>query len=436
VFDDRPTRPLFERQKELVIPTVRLEVVSGPDRGKSCVSAGQELVAGTAEGNQLVLTDGTVSRHHFSLRLSPRGLMLADLGSTNGTTVDGLQIAGCYLALPCTIGAGLTQIRVERTGAEVREPLSDDDDWADIVGTSAAMRRLFLVLAKLAPSDATVLLEGETGCGKTAIAAALHRKSKRSKQPFVVVDCGAVAPSLIESELFGHEKGAFTGATGARVGAFEAAHGGTIFLDEIGELPLDLQPKLLRVLDDHSVKRVGGEKAIAVNVRVVAATNRALHEEVNRGAFRSDLFYRLNVVRLRIPPLRERAEDVPVLVRHFHRQIAAGAEPPQALVERMAAHSWPGNVRELRAAIERAVLLGDADLADAPSPTPSKDVAFDESVPFKVAKERAVAAWERGWLQELIRRHDGNLSAAARAARTDRNYLRELLRRHKIAADD
>jgi DNA-binding NtrC family response regulator len=293
-----------------------------------------------------------------------------------------------------------------------------------------------------------VLLEGETGTGKSLLAEALHEAGTRRGAPFMVLDCGAIPPTLIESELFGHEKGAFTGAAAARRGIFEAAAGGTVFLDEIGELPLDMQPRLLRALEDRQVRRVGGNDQIKLDVRVLAATNRDLRQEVNRGRFRSDLFYRLATVRLRVPPLRERRDDIAVLACHFWAQFAgdAGAAPPAELLADWLKRDWQGNVRELRSAVERAVLFDDpavwAEISATISLPDTSDRAaaaaadFDDAASFRVAKERAVAEWERGYIRELVRRHDGNLSRAARAARMDRNHLRELLRRHGVTAQD
>jgi DNA-binding NtrC family response regulator len=257
-----------------------------------------------------------------------------------------------------------------------------------------------------------------------------------------VLDCGSIPPTLIESELFGHDKGAFTGAATARVGGFEAAHGGTVFLDEIGEMPLDMQPKLLRAIEDRVVKRIGGNDQVRLDIRIVAATNRDLRSEINQGRFRSDLYYRLNTFRLRIPPLRERRDDIALLVAHFYRQLAPTGDPPPAdLIADLVRHDWPGNVRELRAAVERAVLLGDPAVwsalsGDAPAAAAADPGQFDDSASFRAAKERAVAAWEREYVRSLIARHDGNLSRAARAVRMDRNHLRELLRRHRISADE
>jgi transcriptional regulator with GAF, ATPase, and Fis domain len=262
----------------------------------------------------------------------------------------------------------------------------------------------------------------------------------------VVIDCASIPPSLVEGELFGHVKGAFTGADTARPGAFEAAAGGTIFLDEIGELPVDLQPKLLRALEEKSIKRIGSQTTTALDVRILAATNRDLRTEVNAGRFRADLYYRLHVVRLRVPPLRERREDILLLARHFYAQFSPDAPaPPDALLERLAHQDFPGNVRELRGAVERAVLLAGTDMDQAPTFGGSfggaagddegpggSEAGFDPAVPFRAAKERVVERWERQYLADLLRQAGKNVSKAARMARMDRNHLRELLRRYGL----
>jgi DNA-binding NtrC family response regulator len=294
------------------------------------------------------------------------------------------------------------------------------------------MRRIFALLPRLAGSDATVLVEGPTGSGKELIARALHEDGPRAEGPLVVVDCSSIAPTLVESELFGHEKGSFTGAHALRVGAFEAASSGTVFLDEIGELPLDIQPKLLRVLEERAVKRVGAVKTTPVDVRLVAATNRDLRAEVNRGRFRADLYYRLAVVKLRVPPLRERREDIPLLVAHFYQQLV-GQAPPAELVSALVENEWPGNVRELRGAVERAVLLGDPhqDEDTSPSRAWAEGGELDATIPFRAAKERVVRAWEKWYVTELIARY-GTVSRAAREVKMDRHHLGELLRLHGV----
>jgi DNA-binding NtrC family response regulator len=426
--------------RELRFPRYRLTVIEGPDRDAAIDGGEAELSIGSAPANALILTDSAVSRHHVAITPTPRGHLVRDLGSTNGTAINGVVVERAYLAPGAVIAIGQSRLRFDAIGGEERAALSSDARWGRALGASEAMRRIFAVLPRLADSDATILLEGETGTGKGLLAEAIHDASPRAGGPFIVLDCGAIPPTLIESELFGHEKGAFTGASSARIGGFEAARGGSVFLDEIGELPLDMQPKLLRAIEDRVVKRVGGNEPIRLDIRVIAATNRDLRSEINQGRFRSDLYYRLNTFRLRIPPLRERREDIALLVAHFYRQLSPAGEPPPAeLLSELARHDWPGNVRELRAAVERAVLLGDPAVWRAltdDAPASSEDGRFVDGTSFRAAKERAVAAWEREYVRSLIARHDGNLSRAARAVRMDRNHLRELLRRHKITADD
>jgi two-component system, NtrC family, response regulator GlrR len=442
--DGAPQTTAVADVRELRFPRYRLTVIEGPDRELTIDGGAAELAIGSAPANAVVLSDATVSRHHVAIVPAPRGLQVRDLSSTNGTTINGVAVERAYLAPGAVIGIGATRLRFEPLGGEERAALSSDARWGRALGASEAMRRIFAVLPRLADSDSTILLEGETGTGKGLLAEAIHDASPRAKGPFIVLDCGAIPPTLIESELFGHEKGAFTGATAARVGGFEAARGGTVFLDEIGELPLDMQPKLLRALEDRMVKRVGGNDMIRLDIRIVAATNRDLRTEINHGRFRSDLYYRLNTFRIRLPPLRERRDDIALLVAHFYRQLSPGGEPPPGeLIAELARHDWPGNVRELRAAVERAVLLGDPAVWRALSGdalpddlAPTDPAASDDGASFRAAKERAVATWERSYVRGLIARHDGNLSRAARAVRMDRNHLRELLRRHQITSDD
>ena len=424
--------------KELRFQRFALRVIDGLDKGKEhiCNSAA-EVSVGTAASNELVLTDPTVSRYHFVLHVGPQGVELRDLGSTNGTTLGNFRVGSAFLKAGAVITVGMTRMRYDELAEQLDEPLSDDTFFGRALGRSVAMRRLFSVLPRIAATDSTVLIEGETGTGKGVLAEAIHTASPRAQKPFVVVDCGSIPPSLIESELFGHEKGAFTGATRARAGIFESAAGGTVFLDEIGELPLELQPKLLRALEERTVKRVGGDERIPLDVRVIAATNRNLKAAVNRGTFRADLYFRLNIVRIEVPPLRERRDDIAMLTGHFYEQLTGqpDAEPPRELVEHLVNQDWPGNVRELRNAVERAYLMQDTELwqeLSEPQASTSNDFTFDDALSFRAAKERATSQWERWYVGELYQRNGGNLSKAARAAHMDRTHLRELLRKYQL----
>jgi two-component system, NtrC family, response regulator GlrR len=420
---------------EIVFDRFAIKVVTGPDEGAEVVSTGEETTVGTDPGNDLVLSDRSVSRHHVAIRVTARGLELRDLGSTNGTVLGGYRVMSALVKPGALIGCGRTVLRLDLTGDEVRETLSEQDRFGRALGASEAMRRVFALLERFAPAEGTVLLEGETGTGKELLAQALHQASGRANGPFVVVDCGAIPSTLIEAELFGHVRGAFTDARETRRGAFESARGGTLFLDEIGELPAAVQPVLLRVLEDRTVKRVGDDRRIPVDVRVVAATHRDLRGEVNRGHFRADLYYRLAVLRVRVPALRERREDIPLLVRHFCDTLGAtgdGEEPaslPDELVTALAAQSWPGNVRELRSAVQRAILLGDAATwRDPLAPEPDPIVSLGQT--YGEAKERATARWEAVYVRRLIEMFDGNLTRAARAVGMSRNHLRKLAERH------
>jgi len=321
--------------------------------------------------------------------------------------------------------------------------LAEPTRFGKMVGRSAVTRSLFELLQRAAASDATVLVEGETGTGKEATAEAIHFEGDRKNGPFVVIDCGAIPPQLLESELFGHERGAFTGAIASRQGAFEAASGGTIFLDEIGELTLDLQPKILRVLERRQVKRVGSTNYAKIDVRVIAATNRSLRAEVQAQRFRSDLYYRLAVVQVKLPPLRERIADIPILVSHVLDSMGVAGQPiaeslssPEFL-DRVTRYHWPGNVRQLRNYIERSVALDDSNLPPNPDTTPPPELdepndAVDISQPLRLARENCVSNFERRYLEALLLQHRNNVSAAARAAGVDRIHFYRLLWKHGL----
>ncbi len=422
--------------REFVFPRLVLKVLAGPDAGREEVfDTGKEFGIGSAKDNQLPLTDPTVSRTHCSLSVHSAGHLIKDHGSTNGTIVNGTRVLEALVEPGAILVLGNTHIRVERAPSDVREPVPLANHCEELLGYSLPMRRLYSQIPNIARSDGPVLISGETGTGKTLLASVIHRQSPRAAGPFVVFDCASVAATLIESELFGHVAGAFTGATGERAGAFESAHGGTLFLDELGELPLELQPKLLRAVQDGNFRRVGGSQAITVNVRIIAATNRDLRTAINQERFRSDLYFRLNTFSLRVPPLRERREDIPDLVQHFFREFA-GEDPPPELVKVLTEGDWPGNVRELRNAVERAVFTGLSPLGDGEPLSPNPDLFanahFEPGISFRNAKERAVAQWETWWLRELLESHGGNLTQAARSVHMDRRHLRDLLRKYRL----
>jgi len=362
--------------------------------------------------------------------------VLTDLKSRNGTIVDEVPVFSAPLRDGAMIAIGTSRLRFQLESDHVTIPLATSERFGRMVGRAPASRAVMAQLARVAQSDATVLLEGETGTGKEIAADSLHGASPRRDAPMLVVDCGAVPPDLLESELFGHERGAFTGADARRLGIFEAANGGTVFLDEIGEMPLALQPKLLRVLDSREVKRVGDTAYQPVDVRVIAATNRDLRAEVNAQRFRSDLYYRLAVVQIRLPPLRERPQDVPLLVDAILDDLGMSDHPLAATLRneetraQLAAHTWPGNVRELRNYVERCIAMSAA-LPPAGG-SPMEPTAEGELLPLKTARDRAVRAFEHVYLSNLLARHDGNVSAAARAAGVDRIHFYRLLWKHGL----
>jgi two-component system response regulator GlrR len=410
-----------------------LVVLSGADAGATHASSGDRVILGTHESAGFVLHDEAVSRFHCELCLVDGRPVLRDLGSKNGTLLDGVAVGVAYPRAGSVLTLGRTEIRFELQRDPVRLPLSTRDRFGRMVGTGVAMRRAFALLERAAASDATVLLEGETGTGKEVAAESIHLEGARRDGPFVVVDCAAIPQNLLESELFGHEKGAFTGASGAREGAFEAASGGTIFLDEIGELGLDLQPRLLRALERRHVKRVGGNAYVPVDVRVVAATNRNLRQEVNERRFRSDLYYRLAVVEVRLPSLRERREDLPALVEHILAGLGAAGDDAAALrrpefVAELARHEWQGNVRELRNYLERCLTLREEIPLVAGAPGEEGGAALpDTSQPLRTARERWTRVLEKRYVEAVLARSGGNVAAAAREAGVDRMYFYRLL---------
>jgi len=431
-------------------------VLEGPDQGREFTIDAQSVRVGKADTNDVILTDPAISSHHVEITLVGVAVRVRDLGSTNGTWVGQTRLIESLVPPGTVLLLGRTKIHLQTPDASfVLEP-SEAESFGELWGRSVAMRQLYAVLERVAPREATVLLDGETGTGKELAARAIHEHSTRKRGPFAVFDCSSVAPELIESQLFGHSKGAFTGAAGDRVGVFEAAAGGTVFLDELDSLPLDLQPKLLRVLEGRRVVRLGEFKERPVDVRVIAAAGRSPEEAAAAGDLRPDLYYRLAVVRVTLPGLRDRTDDIPLLVRVLlDRMGGEGIEMQDGpALARLAAHPWLGNVRELRNVLERALALAPAGaltLEELPlqlsgvgsatreEPPPTRAPPLHEDLPYKDAKDRIVEVWEAKYLAAAFQRNAANLSRTGREIGLSRPHLRKLLRVHGLiegAEDD
>ncbi|HLG18960.1 MAG TPA: sigma 54-interacting transcriptional regulator [Bdellovibrionota bacterium] len=440
-----------EQPTMLLLPKSKL-IVIGPDGGSHDYVIDKGTISiGTSDGSDLRLNDETVSRNHAEIIKTKDGYLLRDLGSTNGTFVGGLKVKEAYLSASSVIKIGKTRIKFTPLDEQVEIYPSKKTQYGDMIGKSLEMRKIFGILEKVAPTNVTVVVEGETGTGKELIAKAIHQNSRRSRHPFIVFDCGAVAENLIESELFGHERGSFTGATTTRQGAFELADGGTIFLDEIGELSMELQPKLLRALETGEVKRVGADRPKKVDVRVVVATNRHLKDEVKKARFREDLYFRISVVQIQLPPLRKRPEDVPLLIKAFFEgakhdsnkpDVHGFSEEAQRLLRE---YQWPGNVRELKNAIDRAISFCDGseiDVQHLPDYIQERSIvtqahpAMDGGLPFKDAKEKWIEAFERDYLVECLRKNNMNISKAAKQAGIDRKSVQRLLKKYSLNVKD
>ncbi len=417
----------------LPVRTLSVKVVEGPDAGKTLIDATEAITVGSAEGNALQLTDPSVSRFHVELSRRGDKIWVRDLGATNGTVAQGLVLTEAAVPPGTVLRLGRTQLEVG-AGQTKSVELAEQDTLGPLKGQSPLMRTLLARIDKAAKSDTAVLLQGESGTGKELIARAIHERGPRAKKPFITVDCGSLSPGLVASELFGHERGAFTGADRRHPGAFERADGGTVFLDEIGEVPPTLQASLLGVLERHRFRRVGGTEELEVDVRVVSATHRDLRSAVNGGSFRLDLFFRLAVVKLEVPALRQRVDDLEVLIAHFLRE--AGSELTVAqlfskdVLATLRAHQWPGNVRELRNLVESTLAMGEtpplevAPVEGAAMPGPERT--------YKDARAEVLTKFERQYLEQLLAVTKGNVSAAARHAKMDRSHLIELLQRHHL----
>jgi DNA-binding NtrC family response regulator len=436
-MDEAPTavRPRNEEAHH----AFALTVIEGPDEGTRFQlddSAPCPILLGQSPACEMRLTDREVSRRHAALEVAGSRLRVRDLASTNGTFVEGVLVFDAVMFPGESMRIGSTVLRLERL-SEPAASLSTADRFGRVLGASPEMRRLYPLIERFASSSLSVIIEGETGTGKEVLAEAMHEAGPRAAGPFVVFDCTAVPPNLVESELFGHERGAFTGAVSARRGVFEQAHGGTLLIDEIGDLDLALQPKLLRVLERSEVRRVGSEGSIRVDVRVLAATRRDLDHEVNAGRFRDDLFHRLAVGRIELPPLRRRTGDVALLARHFWTELGGRGTPPAELLARWQDDPWPGNVRELRNACARHITIGDLTPAATLSEPPPKsaterDVIGDviaEGLPLAIARLRVVEAFERRYIEHVLEQNEGNVSRAARASGIGRRYFQMLRKR-------
>ncbi len=465
IFDDKVETVLSRPPGQSPKAGFALAVVAGPSGGQRFAIAPHHpsrVFVGQSEACDLRLDDRQVSRRHAAFEIAGDRLRVTDLGSTNGTLVQGVMIMEALLSGGEVVSLGATQIRVDRLAGEVPLRIPMAGRFGRMVGASPEMRALYPLCERLAASSVPVLIEGETGTGKEVLAESIHEMGPRKNGPFVVFDCTAVPPNLVESALFGHERGSFTGATEARRGVFEEAHGGTLLLDEIGDLELPLQAKLLRALERSEVQRVGSNRWVRVDVRILAATRRDLDHEIQAGRFRDDLFYRLAVARIELPPLRRRTGDVLVLAQHFWRHLAGKDEPiPADFVRRLEDYAFPGNVRELHNAVARRVALGEVApvetrRAGLPNPVASDAAALSSRAPTSTrtgaappagqdfiediltlelplprARERVVEEFERRYVQRVLGRHSGNVSAAAAASGIARRYFQLIKSRTK-----
>jgi len=423
------------------------------------VGSGDAGIVALREGTfDLVLTDLSLGRGPDGLavlRLSKElrretPVVLLTAHGNERVAVEAMKAgADDYLPKPfdndelrLVIRRALDRTRLEREHRLLLERLEREYGFGALVGSGPAMQRVFEVIRKVAETDLTVLVRGESGVGKELVAQAFHHRSARAARPFVAVNCAAISRELVESELFGHEKGAFTGADARRIGRFEAAQGGTLLLDEIGDMPLETQAKILRVLQERTFERVGGTAKIEVDVRVVAATHRDLEAEVKAGRFRQDLYYRLKVVQLSLPALRERLEDLPALAERFLLQLSERLHRPrqhlsEAALARLSRHPFAGNVRELRNLVEQAAVLTSGEVIEATDLVLGGEpelhdrrvtTAYIAGTSFVDAKRSAVEVFERAFLREALRAHDGNVSKTAEAIGMVRQSLQQKMR--------
>jgi DNA-binding NtrC family response regulator len=432
------------RSSGVPLEALRIQVTAGPDAGVIHTAESATAVIGTAPGNDLVLTDETVSRFHLEIELRGDRIHVRDLGSTNGTQVGAALIDSGTIAPGTSLTIGRTSLRIDG-GGTARVELYEGERLGRLRGRSPEMRRLMATIDRAAESDVSVLILGETGTGKEVVAHAIHHGGRRSAQPIETVDCGALLPTLIASELFGHEKGAFTGADKPYVGAFERAHEGTIFLDEVGELPLSLQPALLGVLERKKFRRLGGEKQIAVDVRILGATNRDLRSAVNAGTFRQDLYYRIAALLVRVPPLRERTADIPLLVEHFLSEAGFHGDPEEiispSVMRMLEARPWPGNVRELRNFVVTALAIGEPPPPEDTVDQPAREGALDEHtpsvggilVPPGLSYDRSLDYLQRRLIEHAMKEAKNAVGKAAELLGVERSRLSKLRQRLRVS---
>ena len=426
----------------LIAHRLRLRVLEGADQGRETTLEGTHALIGSAPDSDLVLSDPEVSRRHCSISTEGDKYILRDLESTNGTFVTGVRVREAELTPGMTLSVGSTVIAFEPKQRFVRLQSSDSASFGELLGVSAAMRAVFGTLERVAGTSLACVLLGETGTGKELAARALHEQSARNAGPFVVLDCAQSAGNLFESELFGHERGAFTGADRSRPGAFELARGGTLFLDEVGELPLELQPKLLRVLERRETKRLGASEGYPVDCRVVAATHRPLEDMVGTGTFRRDLYFRLAEVVVELPPLRDRMEDVVPIAEALLSRHEEGRSFSEEALDALKQHDFPGNVRELRNIVRRAAELSAsatiaaADLGLVRQERPRQEAAASAGVDASVPLKEARAAWnecfETEYVRALLERHAWDFDDAAAAAGIHIKSLQRLARERGI----
>ena len=430
----------------LRVRKTKLLIVSGPLQGREFIINKDLFTLGSGAHNDLNLEDSTISKRHCEISVDGDGYQIRDLESTNGTIVQGVKVSSAYLTPGAEIQLGKTRLVFCPLPEANDIPLSRNENFGAMIGRSMTMRRVFYLAETYAPTEATVMITGETGTGKDILAEEIHRHSPRRDKPFIVIDCAAMAKDLIESELFGHVKGSFTSANADREGAFEMADGGTVFLDEIGDLSPDLQPKLLRVLEKREIRRVGENRIRKIDVRIICATNRMLATEVNEGRFREDLYYRLSVVQMELPPLRRRRDDIPLLVKKFLSDLHGPAAMDSLAdfdrtMEVLKRHDWPGNVRELRNLIEVAFyserrpvdlssFLSFGRLRAGRKTEP--EASFNTDKPFKDAKNELIEGFEKAYLQDLLARNRNNISRSAREAGIERAYLQRLIKKYGL----